>query len=387
MEATSIPNGGDCLETKAHSKLSLVYLGAHLDSPSSFQPQELPNETRSESPDSYEPDRSEPKWREPEYSEEYNFSFVYMDHCLETFHRFRDLPTEVRCMIWEMVLPGQRFFGAHLTLFPDMDNPEKMHPRDDALKEVRLVLFQGKGRLDPPVLSTICQESRCVLQQHAKLVFSTGTRNPGLWWMPETDVLGFCQEYFPEKEVGRLQDLQGLEHIQHVFLDFEYSLCALFEVGVDPNPINNKQPCNHAEIQMLRLCLPELMGPDRIRWHWPHLDDPRKRNFSYWPIFYPEYFPGMRLLTIHETGYDFQYYCSFGNLCDSASFCNGCTTFHVGRVTTDEASLYGMEHKLIDEPWDDPMVLDPIYKHRPGPILAIREGFSGTADQLQWRRW
>lgn len=353
MEATSIPDGGDCLETQAHSKLSLAYLGAHLDSPSSFQPQELPNKTRSESPDSYEPDWLEPKWRQPEYSEGYNFSFVYMDHCLESFHRFRDLPTEVRCMIWEMILPGQRFFRAHLTLFPNMDNPEKTYPRDDALKEVRLVLLQRKGRLDPPVLSAICQESRCVLQQHAKLVFSTGTRNPGLWWMPETDVLGFCQAELPEKEVGRLQDLQGLEHIQHVFLDFEYSLSVSFEFGVDSKaftgpfeddedlePMINEQPCNHADVQMLRLGLPEPVDPDRIWWQSSDPNDPRKRNLADWPFFYPEYFPGMRLLTVHETGYEDCHYIqkyaySFDNLCDAGPFCNWSTTFQVGYITTD----------------------------------------------------
>lgn len=396
-------------EDDKNQQLSFVYQDFHIDSPPPSPSQESSMETCSEDPNRNNTTAN--KWHgydDREYCKKHNISLVYIDHCLETFHGFRNLPTEVRCMIWELLLPGQRFFRTQAIGWPGNDGQDCRRPRDEALDTARLILPLGPlpRHLHPPVLAAICKESRQVLQRHAKLVFSTASTAeapgaPGMWWLPETDILAFSGiwDALPIKEVGRLRDLQGLEHVRHLFTDYEYAFTVNFDVGMWPayRPDDTQQ---HNDIQMIRLSYPEILDQYYLRTS-SDMFDPDDRSFKDWPFLYPEFFPGMRTLSMHRNlngeepcREDDNYACSFINSCDEGPLCADTVTYHLNCETAViEDLLYTKEYRPAEgQWWPDEIDLWPVKLYfygntRPGPILAIREGCTRTAEQVEWFSW
>jgi hypothetical protein len=87
-----------------------------------------------------------------------------------TFHRFRELPAEIRVMIWKLVLqtPG--------ILRLDDDNPTEWAP--------------FINRQKPPACAQACRESRAIFKAEAKQLFGPdGGIYKSLWFSPSTDIV------------------------------------------------------------------------------------------------------------------------------------------------------------------------------------------------------
>lgn len=115
------------------------------------------------------------------------------------------------------------------------------------------------------------------------MVFSRGAQEPGLWWLPDTDVLWFNKIPREDKKTTRLQSLQGLEHIKHISLSSLYTKSISFLVGCHPEACLDG-PNEQANIQMLQLGLSSSV-------YWSGYSNPR---------FCAEFFHGLRVLTVQD---------------------------------------------------------------------------------------
>lgn len=370
MEAAQFSDRCGGLEAQNKDKCSLVYLGAHTDSPTSLQFQDLPTQARQKQ--SYE---------HIELQDDTNckLSLIYRDHHIEPnpYFRFRDLPTELRWMVWKNLLPEQRFIQAQTFLPLQGHKDDEAMPRDLVIKDLFIAFKQDADNpIRQPILSQICQESRAFFQQHAKMVFSRGAQAPGLWWLPEIDVLEFCGDSPDYRKSFHLQSLQGLEDIKHISIGSIYAQSVGFIVGCHPEACRNG-PNEQSEIQMLRLGLPNPV--DLIA---------RADLF-----FYPELFSSLRVLTMYYRLFEdcrkcaIRYHSSsslLGNFkASQASYlCEG-SGFLLGGMSIDDA-LVNVITLVGHKSWTGPGMFSSNSSYCEGPIIATREGLADTADHLSW---
>lgn len=250
-----------------------------------------------------------------------------------------------------------------------------------------LSIFDPSSAIHQPTLSQIGQKSRTFLKEHAKMVFSAGPQKPGLWWLQETDVLGFGPEYCSQ-EISRkirLKSLYGLEYVKHVFLNGPYALSATFQAGFRPEAIH-KGSYEQADIQALRIDFEDIASNDRQE-------------------FYPDFFSGLRILTIrNDTRLPYEnkdcilYHVeprgrSLADISDinpTAGACRGCDAlgwFRLGDTSIDDVVTRAI--RMVDhDSWSGHDTVDSHDEPGIGLVIATREGFPGdpsTCDKLSWR--
>lgn len=215
------------------------------------------------------------------------------------------------------------------------------------------------------------------------MVFSRGAQEPGLWWLPDTDVLCFKKMPQEGKKTTRLQSLQGLEHIKHISLASRYFRATYFLVGCYPKAADRFDgPNEQADIQMLRLGFRSLVDASAC-------GGPRS---------YPEFFHGLRVLTVqYSCGHSVKQdsadedctncemsYHSSGRCEAAANHCCGAYGFRLGDMSIDDAFENAMQmENCLD--WDEVSFFNQEYKSlSKGPIVATREGLTEASDQLLW---
>lgn len=385
MEAARAPDRRGGLETQ--EKCSLVYMDADDDSwpPALLQSQDPPTEARNK--ESNDP-------TELQSDTQCKLSLVCLDHRVQPrpYFPFQELPPELRFMVWENLLPKQRFIRAQ-TLVPELKQANgQALPRDVSLKEVRIVFDLDSGIPDPdelampvrqPILSQICQESRAFLQEHAKMVFSRGPQEPGLWWLPDTDVLWFKKIPQEDRKTTRLQSLQGLEHIKHISMSSLYAPSISYLVGCHPEACLDG-PNEQADAQMLQLGLRSSVDASQCGK----------------PRFYAEFFHGLRVLTIQDDYYgdaieqdsddDDCMECAMSYHSSGRFHANRCLdaySFHLGDTSIDDAlgqAMCSQGYAVWDEItfWSQINTWSLHFSN--GPTIATREGLTEAADQLSW---
>lgn len=132
-------------------------------------------------------------------------------------------------MVWEYLLPGRRILKA----MARRGRPRSLSDEDIASNtwESRWN-FQITSVVEYPLLLCICRESRAFALKNGHFVFfNIEDKEPGMWWGPE-DVLLFNEEWSNALHLDSLKDLSGLEHVQHIALDFEQSRYTAFVYGI-----------------------------------------------------------------------------------------------------------------------------------------------------------
>lgn len=177
----------------------------------------------------------------------HNLTIVYVDHQLDVptdlqasvqtrlCHFFR-LPPELRLMIWEQLLSEVQFVTARMKKPKHIDGNrcECECARD------RSSIATEDG-IKQPVISQLCRESRAFLQERADLVLGREDE-PGLWWIPDRDILKFDQFWHSLDVCPMLVHLKGLHHIQHIYLDEAQGHAITFRAGYDRAAESWKSP-------------------------------------------------------------------------------------------------------------------------------------------------
>jgi hypothetical protein len=117
------------------------------------------------------------------------------------FHKFMDLPIEIRLLIWEAALPDRRV--------------HELHPCVKLLENGKMMFRSNHST--PPTLLSVCQESRMVTLEHYQLM--TYVARSAL-------SKGVRKFYFsPERDTLFLNTLMGL-YMAFMLLDQDETCCA-----------------------------------------------------------------------------------------------------------------------------------------------------------------
>lgn len=118
-------------------------------------------------------------------------------------------------MIWEQLLPDPKVLLAKMravTTEEDLENG--MTNRMQFYLEDHL----GRSKLQVPILSNLCQDSRAFLSDFGGFAFGKdGDR--GIWWNPKADMLVIDSAWGDEDFVTLFDGMNGLQLIKHIALD------------------------------------------------------------------------------------------------------------------------------------------------------------------------
>ncbi|KAG6357188.1 hypothetical protein INS49_015066 [Diaporthe citri] len=184
-----------------------------------------------------------------------NLTVVYIDHHLDGSISsdtgaviqnqqglFR-LPPELRIIIWELLLPGERILRARARFGRDRRNPldngsSKTKKRRGTwhFRVYKWEIGDYEGhflRLPIPTVLEICRESRQVALRHGSFIFGQrdNVREAGTWWNPDLDVLAFDHSWDLDQHPWALEELYGLEHVKNIAIDEQLAWTFRYNAG------------------------------------------------------------------------------------------------------------------------------------------------------------
>lgn len=367
---------------KTHPNLSIVYIDHELDSP-----------IAESADDETDIDTSRP-----------NLTVVYTDHHLDgpvpsdnsqdfdgsnlfasqgamvQNHQglFR-LPPELRIMVWELPLPGQRLVLARAWCGRDeirrLSTTEiKGHQSRWFFRVHDWVYGRSEyNELQPeiPTVLQICRESRSVAFRHGSFIFGQQDKSheTGMWWNPELDVLGFDQSWDLDLHPWALARLSGLEHVKRVAIDETQACYFFYEAGY-----NGRTP--YETPRELREPLAVTLGfrESRVRDHY-----------------ILEFFPHFQQLTIIFTNIYLkrgdEWFASQMRYCNEAFVPEGAysVTFVVGSQIRKAARELRRYRKLcMRTQVQEPRNIDQYHLYIVGPVYSVKDNDNDLDSLDHW---
>lgn len=126
---------------------------------------------------------------------------------------FKDLPPELRDLVWEFSLPTRRVF--HVKGISG-------HHEGELLRRAKF--FRFHIRHAPPAALSTCKESRAVALRSGFFLSPYGEENPGVWFSTEHDVLYFDRNQRNnmlqlKPNLGRMA-ISGLDRVRNVGVEW-----------------------------------------------------------------------------------------------------------------------------------------------------------------------
>lgn len=125
------------------------------------------------------------------------------------------LPIEIRMMIWEQLLPDPKVLLAKMR---PVGTDKELESIMTSRMQFYLEDYRGRSKLQVPLLSNLCQDSRAFLSDFGGFAFGKdGDR--GIWWNPKADMLVIDSTWEDEDFVTLFDGMSGLQLIKHIALD------------------------------------------------------------------------------------------------------------------------------------------------------------------------
>lgn len=118
-------------------------------------------------------------------------------------------------MIWEQLLPDPKVLLAKVR---PVGTEEELESYMTSRVQFYLEDYLGRSKLQVPLLSNLCQDSRAFLSDFGGFAFGKdGDR--GIWWNPKADMLVIDSESGDDELVALFDGMSGLQLIKHIALD------------------------------------------------------------------------------------------------------------------------------------------------------------------------
>lgn len=186
-------------------------------------------------------------------------------------------------MIWGLLLPDPKVVLAKMR---DVTTDEDWENGKTYRMQFYLEHYSSPSKLQVPLLSKICQDSRAFLFDHGGFAFGKAGEG-GTWWNAKADMLVIDSTWEDGDFVTQFDGMSGLQHVKHLALDTTQAGDLAYRVAYLTEEVNmpreHRQPlANDLTFRShFRGCgptdhfIPRLFtGLEHIMLFFPELNDP-----------------------------------------------------------------------------------------------------------------
>lgn len=126
-----------------------------------------------------------------------------------------ELPTELRMMIWDYLLPSPKVLLAKKR---DVTTDEDWENGITHRMQFYLEHHSGRSTLEVPLLAKVCRDTRAFLLDHGGFAFGKAGEG-GIWWNAKADMLVIDSTWKEDDFKTHFDGMSGLQHVRHLALD------------------------------------------------------------------------------------------------------------------------------------------------------------------------